>query len=66
VFEVGQLYNKIAVYAMQKIFPSNNKVKVRKSDGYTMLSIKNKKVLEDMTKTLDGKMLGIKSFEYKV
>lgn len=60
VFELAQMNDKMAVYALHKIFNVPSKVKVRR-DGYTTLSTKHPRVLEEIMITLKGQMRGMKS-----
>lgn len=66
VFEVGQMYDHMAVYGISKMFEMPGKVKEREGDTYLRLSTKNRRVLDSIMRTLKGKMLGIKSFEYRL
>jgi hypothetical protein len=66
VFEVGQMYDHMAVYGISKMFEMPAKVKDREGDTYLRLSTKNRRVLDSIMRTLKGKMLGIKSFEYRL
>lgn len=66
VFELAQMHDKMAIYAIHKILNSPALVIERASDGYTKLSTKNQQVIKDIMNILNGKILGIKSFEYKL
>lgn len=66
VFEFAQKYDKFAVYGLHKLLNISANVKVRNSDGYTTLSTKSSVDLEKIMTMLKGKMLGVKSFEYRV
>ena len=66
VFELGQMHDKAAIYSIHKILNVPGKVKERKSDGYTMISTKHPRVIEEIIKMLSGKMLGMKSFELRI
>ena len=64
MFELGQAHDTLAVYALHKILKITSKIKV---DGtYTVLSTKHPISIEELIKNLEGKMLGIKSFEFRV
>lgn len=60
------MYDKMAVYALHKIWGVPSKVKSRSSDGYTTLSTKHPEALSKIVATLRGEMRGMKSFEYRV
>lgn len=66
VFELGQAHDTFAVYALHKILKITSKIKVRPDGSYTVLSTKHPKSIEELIKNLEGKMLGIKSFEFRV
>jgi len=66
VFELAQMQDKMAIYAIHKILNLPSQVLERTSDGYTKLSTKNQLALKHIMKILDGKILGMKSFEYKL
>jgi hypothetical protein len=66
VFEIGQNLNSLTIFAIHKYFNVPSKVKVRKDNSYTVLSTKHSRVISDIIKTLSGKILGSKSFEFKV
>ena len=66
VFELAQTHDKMIIYGLHKLFNVSSNVKVRKGDGYTTLSTKQPRVLEEIMVMLEGKLLGIKSFEYKL
>lgn len=66
MFELGQAYDTFAVYALHKILKITSKIKVRPDGSYTVLSTKHPKSIEELIKNLEGKMLGIKSFEFRV
>lgn len=66
VFELGQMHDKCAVYALHKIWQIPGLIRINKNSGYEMLSTKHPRVLEDIIKMMSGKMLGMKSFELKV
>jgi len=60
------MHDKMAIYAIHKILNSPALVIERASDGYTKLSTKNQQVIKVIMNILNGKILGIKSFEYKL
>lgn len=60
------MYDHMAVYGISKLFNMPGKVKEREGDTYLTLSTKHPRVLEEIMSTLKGKMLGIKSFEYRI
>jgi len=63
---VAQKHDKMAVYALHKIWDIPSKVKVREPDGYTTLSTKHPEAISRVIATLKGEMRGMKSFEYRV
>lgn len=65
VFEIGQMNDKMVIYALHKIFNLPSKIKIRE-DGYTTISTKFPRVLEEIMELLKGEMLGMKSFEYEI
>jgi hypothetical protein len=65
VFEVAQKYDHMAVLAIWKIFNMGSKVKKR-ADGYWTASTKAAEVIDAVIEKLEGKMLGMKSFELKI
>lgn len=66
VFELGQANDTFTVFAIHKYFNISSKIKIRKDFSYTMLSTKHPRVLKDIIKTISGKILGMKSFEFKI
>lgn len=66
VFELGQKNNTLIVWVIHKHLDLNSKIKERKDGGYTSLSTKKEKSIEKLISLLNGKLLGIKSFEFSV
>lgn len=66
VFELEQKYNSLIVWVIHKYLDLNNKIKERKDGEYTMFSTKKEKSIKKLITILNGKLLGIKSFEFSV
>lgn len=66
VFELGQKYNIFLVFAIHKFFNVPSKVKITTNLSYFSISSKHPRVLDEVEKTVEKKLLGIKSFEFAV
>ena len=66
VFELGKKYDIFLVYAIHKYWDIPSKVKVTAGLTYCTISTKHPRALDDIEKTIDKKLLGIKSFEFAV
>ena len=66
VFELGQAYNHNLMPYIQEFLKIKSKLNVRKDNTYVTLRTKNKESIENLIRTLNNKLLGAKSFEFKL
>lgn len=65
-FEIAQMYDKMPIYGLHKLYGAQSAVKIREGDGYTIFATKKKEIIARIMGDLRGKMLGMKSWELKV
>lgn len=65
-FSLGQTHDPFTVFALHKYFNVPSKIKIRKDLSYTVLNTKHPRVIKDIIRTISGRLLGTKSFEFKL
>lgn len=65
-FSLGQAHDTFTVFALHKYFNVPSKIKISKDLSYTVLNTKHPRVIKDIIRTISGRLLGMKSFEFKL